>query len=335
MIFPRSAEITVQTETSEAPDPLAAIISLLRPQTILSKIVSGAGEWSIRYERQEDPAFCLVLEGSCYLDADGIGVIELREGDFILLPRTPAFTLASDLALRPKLVPPTQVRELRHGDASEPPNLRMLGGYFRFDRANAQLLVKLLPPVVHIRRDEPGAARVQRLAELIGDEADADRPGRDLILERLVEVLLVEALRFRPATAGKGEQGLLAGLSDPGLARALRQIHGDVARRWTVADLARTAHMSRAVFAERFARKVGMPPMQYLAEWRMAIAKDLLRRERPPLAQVAEHIGYESASAFSTAFARLTGYPPSEFARATAESHGATILATDPAPADL
>jgi AraC-like DNA-binding protein len=277
--------------------------------------VSGAGEWSIRYERTEDPSFAIVLDGSCLLDADGVGVIELREGDFVLLPETPGFTLATDLALPPALVSPVHSREARHGAQAGAATMRMLGGFFHVDRTNAQLLVKLLPPAVHVRREEPGAGRLRRIVELIGEEADTDRPGRELILERLVQVLLVEALRFRSASAAREERGLLAGLSDPALARPLREIHGDVARRWTVAELARTAHMSRAVFAERFARKVGMPPMQYILEWRMALAKDMLRGERPPLVTVAERVGYQSASAFSTAFARLTGCPPSEFAR--------------------
>lgn len=307
-------ENTVQAE-STGTDPLASIINLLRPRAVFGKIISGAGAWSIRYARQEDPGFCVVLEGACLLAAEEIGVLELREGDFILLPRTPGFTLATDLALPPTLVAPDHSREVRHGDGSGPPAMRMLGGYFRFDHANAQLLVRLLPSVVHIRRDEPGAARLRRLVELIGDEADADRPGRDLVLQRLVEVLLVEALRFRTGSAARQEQGLFAGLSDPALARTLREIHADVSRRWTVAALARTAHMSRAVFAERFARKVGIPPMQYLLEWRMAVARDLLRRDRPPLAEVAGRVGYQSASAFSTAFTRLTGRSPSEFAR--------------------
>ena len=99
--------------------------------------------------------------------------------------------------------------------------------------------------------------------------------------------------------------------------KAHREIHVDVARHWTVEQLARTAGMSRAVFAERFSRKIGMPPMQYLLEWRVALAKDMLRRERPSLAEVAERVGYQSASAFSTAFTRLTGRSPGEFARST------------------
>jgi AraC-like DNA-binding protein len=298
-------------------DPLAAIIALLRPRTVLSKIVSGSGSWSIRYARYEDPAFCLLLEGSCFLDAGDGDVLELQEGDFVFLPETPAFTLATDLELKPKAVSPTQSREVRHGTRSGPATMRMLGGYFHFERANAGLLVRLLPPVVHVRRDEAEAGRLLRMVELIAEEADADRPGRDLILERLVQVLLVEALRCRPAAAATQERGLMAGLADPALARALREIHVDVARGWTVAELAQAAFMSRAVFAERFARTVGMPPMQYLLEWRMAIAKDLLRSERPPLAQLAERVGYQSASAFSTAFTRLTGSSPSEFARST------------------
>ncbi len=301
--------------TTEAADPLASIISLLRPQTVFSKIVSGSGAWSIRYARHEDPAFCVVLEGWCFLDVDGVGVLELREGDFVLLPETPGFTMATDLRLKPKLVTATNTRERRHGAQAAQPTMRMLGGYFRFDRANAQLLVKRLPSAIHVRRDDVGATRLQRIVELIAEEADAARPGRELILERLVEVLLVEALRFRLASSEKQEHGLLAGLSDPALARALRGIHVDVGRRWTVADLARAAGMSRAVFAERFTRKVGMPPMQYLLEWRMALAKDLLRRERPPLAELAERVGYQSASAFSTAFTRLTGRAPSDYAR--------------------
>ncbi len=294
-------------------DPLAVFISLLRPQTVSAKIINGAGKWSIRKPRYEDPAFCLLLDGSCFLDLDGVGTLELRDGDFVLLPAMPSFTLASDLSISPILLDFDPSPETYHGAGQV--TMRMLGGYFRFDRANAQLLVKLLPPVVHVRGTESAATRLHRLVDLIGEEVQANSPGRDLILERLVEVLFVEALRFRSAFAARGEQGLLAGLSDPALAQALREIHMDVARHWTVEQLARTAGMSRAVFAERFSRKIGMSPMQYLLEWRVALAKEMLRRDRTSLAEVAERVGYQSASAFSAAFSRLTGRSPSEFAR--------------------
>lgn len=254
-----------------------------------------------------------MLTGSCFLHPDGLEPLPLNEGDFVLLPEMPSFVLASDLKLAPVQLDLDPASETHYGLGQA--TMRMLGGYFRFDRGNAQLLVKLLPPIIHIRRDDEGSARVRRIVELIGDETDAERPGRDLILERLVEVLLVEALRFRSASAAREEQGLLAGLADPSLARTLREIHLDVARRWTVERLAREAGMSRSVFAERFARKIGMAPMQYLLEWRMALAKDLLRRERAAVIEVAERVGYQSASAFSTAFTRLTGSSPSEFAR--------------------
>jgi AraC-like DNA-binding protein len=299
-------------------DPLAAVISLLRPRTVLSKVITGAGRWSVRYEAHEHPGFCLMLEGACSLHVDGTDPVELRAGDFVLLPATPGFTMASDLGATPTAGSPTHTGALRHGTQEGPPTMRQLGGYFRVDRANAQLVVGFLPSMIVVRHGEPGSDRLRALVELVADETGGDRPGRQLILERLVEVLLVEALRFRPAGTTSQERGLLAGLGDPALARALRRMHEDVAHRWTVASLARAAGMSRATFAERFTRKVGIPPMEYLGEWRIALAKDALQRERVPLSQLAEHIGYQSASAFSTAFSRHAGCSPTEFARQNA-----------------
>jgi AraC-like DNA-binding protein len=310
--------VAVPPASNDPSELFAAIIALLRPQAVVSKLVTGAGRWAVRYARYDDPGFCLMLEGGCFLDVDGLAPMALEQGDFVLLPEVPGFAMGSDRAVRPKPIDPQSTREYRHGTKSGTPEMRMLAGYFRFDRANASLLGKLLPPAVHVRGKDSGAARLRRIVELIIDEADMERAGRELILERLVEILLVEALRALPASAGSEKHGLLAGLADPALAAPLRRIHLDVARRWTVAELAREAGMSRAVFAERFTRRVGLPPMQYLLEWRMAIARDLLRRERPPLAEVAERVGYQSASAFSTAFTRVTGRSPSDFGRAPA-----------------
>jgi AraC-like DNA-binding protein len=199
--------------------------------------------------------------------------------------------------------------EVRHGRRGGRPDVRLLGGYFVFDSPDAALLVSLLPAVVHVR----GVERLSALVRLVGDESSARRPGRELVLTRLVELLLIEALRSTP---GQGTPpGMLRGLADSRLALALRHIHRDPARSWTVAELAQKAALSRSAFFDRFTRGVGLPPMEYLLAWRMALAKDLLRRGEVGLAEVAARVGYGSASAFSTAFSRQVGQPPSRYAR--------------------
>jgi len=299
-------------------DPLAAIVGLLRPQTVLSKVVTGAGRWGVRFTDYGQPSFCLMLAGSCRLRVEGGTPMLLEAGDYVLLPSTPGFTMASDLGSldRPTLKKPEpRSRQRRHGDAAGKPDMRMLGGYFVFDAANAALLLGLLPSVVHIKATDTGADRLSWIARAIGDETSAERPGREPILVRLVEIMLIEALRWRPAAASGPLAGLLAGLAEPRLSKALRLLHADMTRRWTVAGLARAAGMSRAAFAAGFSRTLGMPPMDYLLRWRMAQAKDLLRNGSLALADVAEAIGYQSASAFSTAFSRCVGQAPSTFAR--------------------
>ncbi|MEW5813640.1 MAG: AraC family transcriptional regulator [Actinomycetota bacterium] len=302
-------------------EPMEELMSLLRPEAVLAKIITGHGQWGVRKPRYGDPAFCLMLDGSCLLEPDGLDEIELHHGDFLLFPQTPEFTMRSHPDASAIFAPLDHSGDTHHGDASEPINMRMLGGYFRFDPASAALLVALLPPVILIRGGQSGAARLTRLVELIAEEADTDGPSRDVILKRLVEVLLIEATRVPAAPElGSRGRGLIAGLGDPVLAPALRALHADVARGWTVEHLARVAAVSRAVFAQKFTRTVGLTPMQYLLEWRVALAKDLLRGERLAVAQVAQVVGYQSAPAFTTAFARVAGCSPSEYARVSAQT---------------
>jgi transcriptional regulator GlxA family with amidase domain len=163
---------------------------------------------------------------------------------------------------------------------------------------------------VHVR----GEPRLATLVQLVTDEARAQRPGREVVLARLLEVLLIEALRSATNTAAS--PGLTRGLADARLAHALRRMHEAPARAWTVAELAREAALSRSAFFERFNRTVGAAPMAYLLTWRMALAQDLLRRGAGSVAQVAERVGYSSASTFSVAFTRHVGMPPARYARA-------------------
>ena len=161
-----------------------------------------------------------------------------------------------------------------------------------------------------------GADRLTTLTRLLGEEAREQKPGRDLVLSRLVEVLLIEALRA--LQADDTPPGLLRGLADTRVSAALRRMHGDPARSWTIVELAREAALSRSAFFDRFLRIVGIPPMEYLLSWRIALAKDLLRRREATLSEVAERVGYSSASTFSAAFSRYVGQAPGSYARGSA-----------------
>jgi AraC-like DNA-binding protein len=295
-------------------DPLSEIITLLRPRSVVSKPITGAGRWGIRYSEFGQPSFCTVLDGSCRLAVDGQPAFALEAGDFVLLPATPGFTMtgfdppALMATIDPKAVP-APAGEVRHGERGAQPDVRLLGGYFVFDSPDADLLVSLLPAVVHVRARE----RLSLLVRLVAEESSEARSGRDFALTRLVELLLVEALRS--ISGEDAPPGLLRGLADARLSSALRQMHRDITQSWTVGQLARTAALSRAAFFERFARTVGMAPMEYMLAWRMAVAKDLLRRHDFGLTEVARRVGYGSASAFSTAFSRHVGQAPSRYAR--------------------
>ncbi|MCB9608283.1 MAG: cupin domain-containing protein [Polyangiaceae bacterium] len=296
-------------------DPLTELINLLRPKAVFAKAISGAGSWAVRYSEFGEPSFCTVLEGSCRLAVDGEAAVSLQTGDFVLLPGTPPFLLSGFEPAEPTHLNPAETRnlpvEVRHGRLSGDPDVRLLGGYFEFDSADAALLVSLLPRVVHVS----GVDRLSTLVRLIADEARAQRSGSELVLSRLVEVLLIEALRF--GSGDQAPQGLLRGLADERLAAAIRGMHAEVERSWTIAELAKSAGLSRSAFFDRFMRQVGLAPMSYLLEWRMALARDLLRRDIS-VSEVAERVGYSSSSTFSTAFSRHVGQPPAQYARSAA-----------------
>jgi len=295
-------------------DPLSDVIALLKPAAIYAKGISGAGRWGVRYSAFGQPSFCIVMDGSCRLAVDGQTPLTLVAGDFVLLPATPGFVLSGFERVKPIRIDPkvaaTQTGEVRHGRRGGAADVRLLGGYFSFASADAELLVSLLPELLHVR----GAERLSVLVRLVSEESKARRAGRELVLSRLVEVLLVEALRAAPSNGAPA--GLLRGLADERLAVAMRHMHLDPARPWTVAALAHKAALSRSAFFERFSRAVGLAPMEYLLAWRMAVAKELLRKTDHGLDVVAERVGYGSASTFSTAFSRHVGQPPGRFARA-------------------
>jgi AraC-like DNA-binding protein len=300
-------------------DPLAEVVTLLQPGASFSKIVSGAGPWRVRRSEAGRPFYCVILDGSCRLAVDGHQPITtLQAGDFVLIPSAYGFTMSS---LEPATSEDTETSpvalldgEFRLGIQSVPPDVRLLIGYCVFGSPDAALLVSLLPQLVHVR----GERRLATLVQLVAEESRELRPARDVILARLLEVLLIEALRSTAGTAAS--PGLLRGLTDERLAVAIRRMHESPTRPWTVAQLAKEAALSRSAFFERFSRAVGVAPMAYLLAWRMALAKNLLRRKECGVAEVAERVGYSSASTFSVAFTRYVGQPPTRYAREQMES---------------
>jgi len=303
-------------------DPLAEVVTLLQPQARYSKLVGGAGSWRIRRAESGQPFYCVVLDGGCRLTLDGQAPLQLRQGDFVLIPAAQGYTMSSLAPAIPQATDSVPVElpqgQFRLGNPEGPPEVLLLVGHCAFGSPDAALLVSLLPQLVHVR----GEHRLATLVQLVMDESRARRPGREVILPHLMEVLLIEALRSTAEkNADNGREnlaapGLLRGLADDRLAAALRCMHDNMARAWTVAELAQQSALSRSAFFERFSRAVGVAPMEYLLAWRMACAKDLLRRkEGGGITAVAGLVGYSSASAFSVAFARHVGMPPARYAR--------------------
>ncbi len=293
-------------------DPFSDVIALLRPSTAVAKPISGRGRWGVRYTAHDAPGFAIVLQGNCWLSFEGGEPVRFHKGDFLLLPTTPAFSLSSHPGVRGELRDPLDV-PVRHGEQEGEPEFAALGGTFRIEQINAPLLLALLPSIIHIPASEARTGRLHRMVELITEECANDEPGKEMLLQRLLEILLVEALRWRGIDGDEDRAGLLRAMRDPSLARVLRSMHADVRANWTVAGLAEVAGLSRSAFAARFGETLGCGPIEYLARWRMALAKDALIRGAKSLDRIADEIGYESASAFSTAFRKRLGCSPGRF----------------------
>jgi AraC-like DNA-binding protein len=294
-------------------DPLAEVVALLQPGAQFSKVVSGAGPWRVRRSEAGQPFYCVILDGSCRLAVDGHEPIALQEGDFVLIPSAHGFAMSSLDPATSEDIDSTPVEvlrgEFRLGVQDVPHDVLLLLGHCSFGSPDAALLVSLLPQLVHVR----GEKRLTTIVQLVGEESRERRPARDVILARLLEVLLIEALRSATGTAAS--PGLVRGLADNRLAAAIRRMHENPTKPWTVVQLAKEAALSRSAFFERFNRAVGVAPMEYLLAWRMALAKNLLRRNEGSVADIAQRVGYSSASTFSVAFTRHVGMPPTRYMR--------------------
>lgn len=293
-------------------DPLTEIVGLLKPSADFTKLVRAAGPWRVRRAERGRPFYCALLSGAARLELDGRQPVALQAGDFVLIPDAQEFAMTVEGIAPDETVEMLPVRQADGSFRLGPPDLAcsatFLVGYCRFGSPDAALLLSLLPRFVRVR----GEARLATLVALVSEESQAERPGRDVVVSRLLEVLLIEA--FRSTASEMVAPGLLRGLADKRLAAALRKMHEDPSHPWTIADLASEAGLSRSVFFERFRAEVGIAPMEFLLSWRMALAKSLLGRNHR-IAEVAEKVGYGSTSAFGTAFRRHVGISPARFVR--------------------
>lgn len=298
-------------------DPLSDMLSLLRVRSSMSGGFDAGGEWSLRFDRHEGIKFYAVVSGECWLSVDGApDPLRVKSGDCFLLPRGRAFRMASDMSLTP-LDADVFLSTAQNGRI----NLYNGGGQFfsvcgHFTLAgdHAGVLLGVLPPIVHIDK-EADKAMLRWCVDQMMQELRVARPGNSLMIEHLAHMMLVQALRLHMADGTQGGAGWLFALADGQVSAAIKCMHDDPARRWTVQSLAESAAMSRTAFTLRFKRMVGTSPMEYLTHWRMLVAADRLSHSRDSISTISASLGYESESAFSTAFKRVMGCSPRQYSR--------------------
>lgn len=318
-------------------DPVADAIGLLRPRTVIGPSLRAAGEWALRFDTFPHVRIGGLVSGRCWLILDGHEPVLLREGDTFMLGNPPPYVLAStpDASPRPaeRVWASAEDGFVRIGPTSEE-DLYLCVGHIAFDDQNAALLTDLLPPLVIVRMGDPHGGRLAQLIDLLATEVGVSAAGGPLVQNHLAQILLVHMLR---AHAGRTDRptGWLGALNEDGIGAALRSVHADLARSWSLKELAEISHMSRSAFAKAFKNHVGMAPLEYLIHWRMSLARDALARDTQSISELARATGYLSESAFSTAFRRVVGSSPAQFrnrARQSAHSTANGNRARHPQP---
>lgn len=294
-------------------DPLSDILSLLNPRGSVSAGFRAGGDWALRLPPPDGVKFYAVVEGGCWLAVEGQPPVRLRQGDCFLTSKPLPYTLASDLS-----VPPVEAHQVfaRREDHTAVigtgADLFMIGGRFGFD-GEAALLLDSLPPVLVVGGESEEAAVLRWALQRLAAEMSGASPGSALVAGHLAHLMLVQVLRLHLASRDGHPPGWLSALSDGRVAAAIRAVHAEPARRWTVEELASVAGVSRSTFALRFKRKVGLAPLDYVLRWRMQIAARDLRSRGGPISSVAEALGYDSDSAFSAAFKRVMACSPRDY----------------------
>ena len=304
-------------------DILAEVLDGVRLSSSLHCPLALRAPWGLRVDGRPEACFLVILEGGCLLEVDGLeGATMLRAGDFVVMspgcghtmrdaPGSAALPLAAFLEQCP--AGPDGTRRWGGGGALT----AAIGGKFRLEGDGLSPLLRALPPLILIRREQRAAVDwLDPMLEAIACEARSGRPGAAAVITRLSDILFIQAVRACLADQPDCGPSWLRALADVQIGPALGQVHRRPEHGWTVARLAAEAAMSRSAFAARFQQVVGEPPLQYVTRWRMHKAGTLLRRTGDSLDAVAAQVGYESEAAFSKAFKRWAGLSPGAYRRA-------------------
>jgi AraC-like DNA-binding protein len=272
-----------------------------------------------------------VVEGELVITTEQPGAEQYRlgPGEVVLMPHNDVHLMGSEINRHPvsagEVIQPRDssgLFSIEHGGGGK--STRVVCGFLGCDGADNNPVLSTLPPLLVLDVDEGGGAEwIRSTFQFAADEVAAGRPGSEAVLAKLSELLFVEAIRRYAETLPEGQTGWLAGLRDPYVARALGLLHGDVARAWTIDELAREVGLSRSALADRFVKLLGMAPIQYLAHWRMQLASQELRNTSASLAQIAVAVGYDSDAAFSRAFKKAFGTAPASWRKNIAATQSA------------
>ncbi len=299
-------------------DPLSDVLSLLKPRSIMCGGFDVGGKLSLQFPRHEGIKCYAVVSGNGWLAVDGVpDAMRLTTGDCFLLPRGRPFRLATDLNLAPVDALTLLAAPRRNGGIVSfqgGGDCFIVGGHFALGGSHANILLGVLPPIVHLRKESDKAAMRWSLEQMRQELRDP-QPGGSLVAQHLAQMMLVQALRLHLAEGLNGGVGWLFALADKQMSVAMNAMHEDPSHRWTLQELAERAGMSRSTFALKFKDTVGDSAMEYLTRWRMLLAGDKLVNSSDPISEIALSLGYESESAFSTAFKRVMGCSPRQYGR--------------------
>ena len=298
-------------------DPLVELLRLMRVSSWIYANPRVCGRWRLDSKVHGAATFHFVVRGTAWLHIErGIPPTALRAGDLVVFPRDVPHALSGEFEL-PE--PDRSAAGVGAGAATD-----LVCGQFDLLEPAASMLLDSLPAVLVID-GEAAIPGLSGLGRLLASEADTHALGRQLVLERLSDVLFVAILRYVVAS-GRVTRGVLAGLGDPGVSRALAAMTGEPGAAWTLATLAARAGMSRTVFAQQFARLVGEPPISWLTRLRMERGAALLDERSRSVGEVAEALGYRTEAAFRRAFKRSRGIGPG------AHRRGGAVTPENPRP---